>query len=96
MIKGVNRRIVEVRFPESVYFEKAVVFLRTDCPTAIDPVLAREAGMKIMELEKNTPEISLGEQNRLKLFMRLRAAGDLIFKTAVIICAAFVIANFMV
>ncbi|MDE6593012.1 MAG: hypothetical protein K2K57_08115 [Oscillospiraceae bacterium] len=34
MIKGVNKRIVEVRLPESAYFERALVFLRSDLPVS--------------------------------------------------------------
>lgn len=34
MIKGVNKRIVEVRLPESEYFERALVFLRSDLPVS--------------------------------------------------------------
>lgn len=49
MIKGVNKRILEVNFPESEYFEKAVVFLRTDkLPSGV----GMEAEMKIAELER--------------------------------------------
>lgn len=33
MIRAVNRRTLEVRFPESGRFEKAVVFLRADVPS---------------------------------------------------------------
>lgn len=44
MIKGVNKRIVEVRLPESEYFERALVFLRSDLPvsdsTASTPAIA--------------------------------------------------------
>ncbi len=31
MLKGINRRIIEVNDRDNKYFEKAVLFLRTDC-----------------------------------------------------------------
>lgn len=49
MIKGVNKRILEVNFPESEYFEKAVVFLRTD---KLPGGVGMEAEMKMAELER--------------------------------------------
>lgn len=49
MIKGVNKRILEVSFPESEYFEKAVVFLRTD---KLPAGFGKEAEMKMAELER--------------------------------------------
>lgn len=30
MIKGVNRKVIEINHPESAYFERAVLYLRPD------------------------------------------------------------------
>lgn len=30
MIKGVNRKVIEINHPDSVYFERAVLYLRPD------------------------------------------------------------------
>jgi len=38
MIKGVNKRIIEINNPESIYFEKAIFYLRPnvrELPTAV-------------------------------------------------------------
>lgn len=32
MLKGVTKRIVEIRSPDSKHFERAVLYLRADCP----------------------------------------------------------------
>ena len=56
MIKGVNKRILEVNFPESEYFEKAVVFLRTD---KLPGGVGMEAEMKMAELEREISDPAL-------------------------------------
>ena len=58
MIKGVNKRIVEVRLPESEYFERALVFLRSDLPVSDNtPAIAEgdvaAAAMKDITLIEN-------------------------------------------
>lgn len=32
MLKGVTKRIVEIKSPDSPHFERAVLYLRADCP----------------------------------------------------------------
>lgn len=88
MIKGVNRRIVEVSFPESAYFEKAVVFLRTDCLPVSGVKLYEEAKEGISELEK---EIARGN---VCSFRRIGAAivniTKITARMAVIFCAVYI------
>lgn len=43
MIKGINRRIVEVNDTESKYFEKILFIVRTDCQSGDDSELKDEA-----------------------------------------------------
>lgn len=91
MLKGVNRRIVEVKFPESAYFEKAVVFLRTDCLPASGAKLCAEAKADITELEA---EIARDGEHYAR---RLGAFAGMLFRftarLAVIICAVYVVAR---
>ncbi|MCI7767636.1 MAG: hypothetical protein MSJ26_06630 [Oscillospiraceae bacterium] len=85
MIKGVNKRIVEVSFPESVYFEKAVVFLRAEGLPRPDSSLEDEARAQIIRLENG---ISPAPLSPAKIKARI-AAGMIInwlFKLSVIIC----------
>lgn len=85
MIKGVNRRIVEVIFPESAYFEKAVVFLRTDCLPVSGAKLGREAKADLSELEA---EITRGaERSAMRIGMLAGTILRLASRLAVIIFA---------
>ena len=87
MIKGVNKRIVEVSFPESVYFEKAVLFLRSEGIPKGDNALVEEARYQMIRLENGFSAAPLSPG---KIKARI-AAGRIInglFRISVIICAA--------
>lgn len=43
MIKGVNKRIIEINSPESIYFEKAVFYLKAEVRELPAHVARREA-----------------------------------------------------
>lgn len=91
MIKGVNKRILEVSFPENKHFEKALVFLRSSSPP--DSVnIYDEAEITVSGLEKEL-DIRPGRSfSEIK-----KAAADIItllFKLSVIICAAAAVINF--
>ncbi len=60
MVKGVNRRIVEVSLPDSEIFEKAVVFLRPDSTPPSGNDLGRKAGESISALESGFSSASSG------------------------------------
>ena len=86
MIKGVNKRIVEVSFPESVYFEKAVLFLRTESIGKCSSELEDEARLQIIGLENS---ISPSKLSPAKIKARI-AAGRIMtvmFRISVVICA---------
>lgn len=55
MLKGVTRRIVEIRRPSSDYFERAVLYLRTDrpFPKRSEAVKEAENYLDSMEEPKN-------------------------------------------
>ena len=44
MLKGVNKHVVEVVDMENEYFEKAILFLRPDRPSADEGTLRQRAG----------------------------------------------------
>lgn len=90
MIKGVNKRIVEISFPESVYFEKAVVFLKADCSAKENPCIANEAGAMILELERGICGND-NERRKMKGKMRLVRLAELVFRLSVVICAGAII-----
>lgn len=85
MIKGVNRRIVEVTLPESAYFEKAVIFLRSDSIPAAGTVIREEAKNSIKKLESELPKSEHNFARRAAACIRLAA------QIAVIICAAWLV-----
>lgn len=51
MLKGVTKRIVEIRSPENEYFERAVFYLRTDKPIPPKREAAKLAAEYIDSLE---------------------------------------------
>ena len=90
MIKGVNKRILEVTFPENEHFEKAVVFLRSETPGSD---IYGEAEATVSKLER---ELDLSQKSGFHGIKK--AAADmtsLLFKLSVIICAAAAVMNFI-
>lgn len=74
MIKGVNRRIVEITSTEHEYFEKAVLYVRTDksnLPTEKITEEAREYIGRIVPVKRNV--LSVG--NKLLIGMSLVLAA---------------------
>ena len=51
MLKGVNKRVVEVVDIESEYFEKAILFLRAGRPDTDEGALRRRAGEYVRTLK---------------------------------------------
>lgn len=49
MLKGVSKRIIEVNNPDSEYFEKAVLYLRSDRPLCDERQLRLEADRVISD-----------------------------------------------
>lgn len=92
MIKGVNKRIVEVTFPESAYFEKAVVFLRADSIPAGNAKLTAEAKSSIAALEQEISHTSLPVRRAgIWAGIIIRSAA----RISVIICAAYAVIQFL-
>ncbi len=92
MIKGVNKRIVEVRFPESPYFEKAVVFLRSDCSPGADLHIAEEMKSSIVQLES---AVRSGGHISGLFGLRIGTVLHGLFEASVIVCAAAAIWQFI-
>ncbi len=107
MIKGVNKRIVEVRLPESEYFERALVFLRSDLPFSDNTPAVAEgdiaaAAMKDITLLEsdlpcaNKPVTSSGKFLRCFLRIGVFAAAlfRLLWRVSVIVCAVGIVYMF--
>jgi hypothetical protein len=50
MVKGVNKRVLEINNPDSLYFEKAVFFLRPNMKNVPEKLMKREAQNVIMSI----------------------------------------------
>ncbi len=76
MIKGVNKRIIEINNPDSIYFEKAVFYLKAGVRELPVPV-AREEAERI--LSRCSPEIydAVSKRNTGKIVMTVIAIAAL-------------------
>ncbi|MBE6862169.1 MAG: hypothetical protein E7497_04635 [Ruminococcus sp.] len=81
MIKGVNKRIIEINNPDSIYFEKAVFYLKSGVRELPVPV-AREEAERI--LSRYCPEIydAVKRKNPGRIFMIIISIAALIGITA--------------
>ena len=59
MLKGVTKRIVEIRSPNSEHFERAVLFLKPDCPYPDGKEGAAIAEEYLKTIEPPTPRKDL-------------------------------------
>lgn len=77
MIKGVNKRIIEINNPDSIYFEKAVFYLKSGVRELPVPV-AKEEAESI--LSRYSPEIyeTVSRKNHGRTFMFIISAAVLI------------------
>ncbi|MDE6789113.1 MAG: hypothetical protein K2J47_07310 [Ruminococcus sp.] len=85
MVKGVNKKIIEVNNPDSIYFEKAVFYLRPEVHTLPDEIARREIDRYITSsgLSKKRRRIS-PKTGGLIIFSVLTAIAILVI-TAVIL-----------
>ena len=103
MIKGVNKRIVEVSLPQSEFFEKALVFIRAEADdvktfSGADAMLEEAARNALSEADicgiSRDGEVS-GHKNMLTLLVNFGAWAAAFFRLlwhgAVIVCAVWVI-----
>lgn len=51
MIKGVNKRIIEINNPENDYFEKAILFINSSKLQEPEPILKRSADIYFKNLQ---------------------------------------------
>lgn len=106
MIKGVNKRIVEVRLPESEYFERALMFLRGDIlqdntsDSLSEKILAGEAAKDISRLEEDMPPAIPQTESKFPLLLRIGFWAAALFRflwhTSVIVCAGCLLYTLLV
>lgn len=64
MIKGVSKKIVEINNPDSIYFEKAILYLRPHMGELSDKIIAKEAEKYLFSVSEINNSSS--EKNRFK------------------------------
>ncbi len=63
MIKGVNKKIIEINETENIYFEKAILYIRPKMSDIPQSHLIKEANFY---LERNIPDGSRGDASLIK------------------------------
>ena len=61
MVKGVNKKIIEVNNPDSIYFEKAVFYLKPEVRILPDEIAHRE-------IDRYVASMGLPEKQRKIIF----------------------------
>ena len=56
MIKGVNKKVLEINSPQSIYFEKAVLYLKPNMSNAPEKLISREANELIRSMSPKPPK----------------------------------------
>lgn len=59
MIKGVNKKVLEVNNPQSIYFEKAVFYLKPNMTCVPEKLLKREADEFINDISPKERKLLL-------------------------------------
>ena len=75
MLKGVNKHVVEVVDMENEYFEKAILFLRPDRPSADEGTLRQRAGEYIRKIQGKLGRLEAESQN-IKKYNQALALAD--------------------
>lgn len=85
MVKGVNKKIIEVNNPDSIYFEKAVFYLKPGVHILPDEIAEREIDRYIAKsgLSQRRERISL-KTGKIIIFSALIAVTTLIIITAIL------------
>lgn len=83
MLKGVNKTIIEVNNPDSLYFEKAVFYLRPHVRTLPDEISAKEISRYISMIGP-----VYGKTRKRRTFLIITAAA--VFITAGVLLIALI------
>ena len=68
MVKGVNKSIIEINNPDSIYFEKAVLYVRPNVTVFPEAARRKEAERLLNRL---LPDKKTGKGRRIKRFIIL-------------------------
>lgn len=85
MIKGVNKKVLEINNPSSIYFDKAVLYLKPNMTCVPQKLLKREAEQIINEISPQSHKY----KRLCKLFMCLSAIFSSVSAYLIIYLAFF-------
>lgn len=83
MIKGVNKRIVEITSTQNDYFEKAVLYIRADKSTISDNRLELEARAFVGSI---LPPKKKEEKEKVPLAIKLVCSAAIVLSAVLLIC----------
>ena len=78
MIKGVNRKIIEINNPDSPYFEKAVLYLKPNIAVLHEAVSKKEAQRLIRSLTFDDTEKLHKKRRHISLFIAMAVIAAVI------------------
>lgn len=83
MIKGVNKKVLEINNPQSLYFEKAVLYLKPNMTNIPYKLMKHEAQELIRSLSPKPPKYAVfleGVANNRRRSCRRRGESGLFFR----------------
>ncbi len=85
MIKGVNKRIVEISGTQNEYFEKAILYIRPERNTVTDTRIELEAHAYLGSLMPEHDETTKSKE-KLPLTVKLICVAAILLSITMIIC----------
>lgn len=83
MVKGVNKKIIEVNNPDSIYFEKAVFYLKPEVRTLPDEIARREIDRYIADTGVHKKQRNSLKTGRIIILSALIAVTVLVIVTTI-------------
>ncbi len=85
MIKGVNKKVLEINNPKSVYFEKAVLYLKPNMSCMPKELVTREAEEFIRQMSPKPPKFAV----YVKLLVWIAIAFSCVTITLILLASKF-------
>lgn len=85
MIKGVNKRVVEITSTDHEYFEKAVLYVKADKSDISHQRITEEAREYLGRI------VPIKRKNELSAVVKLAVAGGIAFAVLTVICLAILL-----
>jgi len=86
MIKGVNKKVLEINNPQSIYFEKAVLYLKPNMKNVPEKLMKREAHNLIRSMSPSPSASAFIMKIVLTVILSISASAGLLY---------FIVHNFL-